>query len=816
MEPARPVRPVRTGPPPAWPDAAPPADAAWPLIGRDDVVSALVADLVASDGRAIVLSGLGGVGKTRLAAEVARDVARRLAGRVAWIALGPAPRDVALAPAIASGLGVAHLEPGRAADDIAEALGEDPVLLVLDAAETALADLGLVDNLLDRLPHLRLIVTSRIAIERERLDVRPVEPLEVPNAGDDPEAIAESPAVSLLVDRGRRAGADVTLNARTAPAMARLVARLDGLPLAIELAAPLLRALPPHRLLERIGGQLDPIVATIDWGHSQLAADDRILYRRVSVFGVPFRARHVRTFADRAITHGLSPLGPDVAGGLERLVVAGLIRARPDAASDEPAMGPDDPRGHDVREYEVPALVRDDALRRLDASGEAKAALWARANDLLALCELSYAELVIRPRRDLLDQLDTVHDDLIAALERARAAGESTYLIRMTGTLAEYWRSRGRLVEGRLWLDAALRTAPAVHTSERARALHGAGLLAKAQSDFRRAQAMLEEALAIRLEVGDEADAATTLNQLGLIGLELGDLEAAERHCRHGLEIRRALGDESAVAASLNTLGGILQFGGRTAEAAPLLEESLAIRRAAGDEAGASVSLGNLALVARDRGDLDAAETMLREAIATRERLDDRQRVALVRHNLALVLFDRGDLRGATAELERAVATARELGDRLETANALSDLGFVRLAADDRDRAAALQAEALRIAARIGAKGIVAQAIDGVAGLVARTTPTGTELATAAALWAAADAIRREARYHHLAADRRRIDDEIAAARVRADATAWEQATADGAALSLDEAIVRAEAALGSPTAATATTTPTAVGQVAV
>jgi tetratricopeptide (TPR) repeat protein len=609
------------------------------------------------------------------------------------------------------------------------------------------------------------------------------------------DEIAASPAVQLLVRRAEAAGAEVPITERTAHVIARLAGRLDGLPLAIELAAPLLRTLPAHRLLDRIGERLDPVVATIDWSHEHLGPDDRRLYRRIAVFGIPFRARHVRTFAERAIAHGLSPLDPDIGAGLERLAAAGLIRVRPDPLSGpDAASGPDDPRGGEVHEYELPALVRDDAARRLEASGEATAAYWARANDLLALCELSHTELMARSRVDLLTQLDIVHDDLLAALDRARAAGDGSFLLKMTGALAEYWRSRGRLAEGRVRLDAALRLGPTTATAERARALHGAGLLASAQSDYGRARPAFEEALAIRLELGELEDAAATLNQLGLIGLDTGDLDEAERHCRHGLEIRRGLGDEASIAASLNTLGGILQFGGRNEEAADLLAESVEIRRRLGDEAGVSVSIGNLALVARDRGDLDGAEAMLRESIATRERLGDRQRVAVVRHNLALVLFDRGELDRAVAELEAAIAIARELGHRSEAANALSDLGFVTAAAGDPSRAGRLQLDALALADRIGSPGIVAQSIDGIAGLVAGE---GRPI-EAATLWAAAETIRRVTHYHLLLADRARIDREIAAARERVSEESWWAAWGAGERLSQAAAVERAQSALQS------------------
>ena len=335
----------RSLPAPAWPDAAPPPEAAWPLIGRDELVAELASGLVAGKPRAIALGGLGGVGKTRLAAEVARAAAGALAGRVAWIEVAGTAREVGLGPAIAGGLGLSGIEAAAMADALAEALGTEPVLLVLDAAEVALHDLALVDRLLARAPALRLLITSRIAIDRPGIAAIAIDGLAVPDPADDAAAIAASPAVRLLVDRAERAGAEVAITAGTCGSIARLVARLDGLPLALELAAPLLRVLPPHRLLDRTDTRLDAVRSTIDWSHEQLEPDDRRLYRRLAVFGVPFRARHVRTFAERALSHGLSPLGPDVAGGLERLVAAGLIRARPDPDLPDPATGPDDPRG---------------------------------------------------------------------------------------------------------------------------------------------------------------------------------------------------------------------------------------------------------------------------------------------------------------------------------------------------------------------------------------------------------------------------------------------------------------------------------------
>ena len=272
-----------------------------------------------------------------------------------------------------------------------------------------------------------------------------------------------------------------------------------------------------------------------------------------------------------------------------------------------------------------------------------------------------------------------------------------------------------------MWLDAALRMQPAVETAFRARALHGAGVLAMLQGDFDRARERLDEAFRLRVRLGLDVEAAGSLNQIGLIALERGELDEAERVCREALDMRRQIGDEAALASSLNSLGGVLQFSGNDAEAREMFEESLAIRRRLGDDAGVSVVLGNLGLAARDAGELDDALRMLEESIETRERLGDRQRLAIVRHNHALVPLRRGRpgrcARGAGVGRSRPPATSatgRKSSTRCRTSGSSS-----RRAATSTGRPP-VHVEALSIAARIRRASIAAQSIDGIAEVVAR------------------------------------------------------------------------------------------------
>jgi predicted ATPase/Tfp pilus assembly protein PilF len=790
--------------------AAVPRPRGGAFVGREDDLARLERALSDPSRRIVTLAGPGGAGKSRLAVEAARSAQESLDGRVAWIQLASIASDDQVQAEVASGIGLADVPEERLPAELSETLGSAPALLVLDDAEHVVDGVRSVAELLAQIDGVRLLVTTTTPLGRPDEAVIAVDTLEVP--ADDLEAaeLVDNPSVRLLLDRATAAGADIPMTPANVAILARIVRRVDGLPLAIELAGAMLRRLAPHQLLDRLDARIEltapgpglgravsstsgaiadkrrSLRATMDWSHDLLAPEVQCLYRRLGVFSGTFGMPQLRSYLDRSVDHGLTAPAIDPEDGVVALVTASLLRVVP-AVSDD-----------DERTYELLALVRDDAARRLVESGEAVAAFGALANDLLALAEARYADLAKQPRPDALADLDTVHDDLLAVLDRARLDGNGPFVVRLAGALAEYWRVRGRHTEGRLWLDAGLRMRPAHETAFRARALHGAGVLASLQGDFDRAKVRLDEAFRMRVRLGMQAEAAGTLNQIGVIALERGELDEAERVCREALEMRRETGDDAAVASSLNSLGGVLQFSGNHAEARAMFEESLAIRRRLGDEVGASVVLGNLGLAARDAGELDDALLMLEESIETRERLGDRQRLAVVRHNHALVLFDAGQLAAAREELAWSAAAARDLGDRLELCNALSDLGFVTAAAGDLDAATALQAEALTIAARIRARTIVAQSIDGVAEIAAAR---GDPIA-AARLWAAAETIRQTTRASLLAADRRRIDRSIAAARGSADADAWWSAWAAGEALSLEDAVDRALGAAGQRNAA--------------
>ena len=589
---------------PAFP-AAPPRPHGGVLVGRDEDLARLSVALSSPDARIVTLAGPGGSGKSRLAAEAAARSLPEFGGRVAWIDLGSIQAVDQVESEVVSGIGLGDVAADRLPDELAATLGGAPTLLILDDAEHVIDGVRAVADVLVSIPSVRLLVTTTTPLARPDEVVVTVDPLELP-ADDRTVGLAENPAIRLLLDRAHAAGAEIALTPSNAAALARIVRRVDGLPLAIELAGAMLRLLAPHQLLDRLDAHFeleapDPSLipgappasadvttgpdrrrslrATMDWSHDLLAPEVQCLYRRLGVFSGTFGLGQLRSYVDRSVDHGLSAPEIDPAEGIAALVAASLVRVVDAPDGDEPR-------------YELLGLVRDDAARRLAESGEATAANWAHANDLQSLAEARYAELSRQARPDTFADLDTAHDDFLAVLDRARAGGNAAFVVRLAGALAEYWRVRGLLTEGRMWLDAALRMQPAVETAFRARALHGAGVLAMLQGDFDRARERLDEAFRLRVRLGLDVEAAGSLNQIGLIALERGELDEAERVCREALDMRRQIGDEAALASSLNSLGGVLQFSGNDAEAREMFEESLEIRRRLGDDAGVSVVLG--------------------------------------------------------------------------------------------------------------------------------------------------------------------------------------------------------------------------------
>jgi non-specific serine/threonine protein kinase len=635
------------------------------FVGREREL-ALLADRLGS-ARLVTLTGPGGVGKTRLAVQAAVAARGAFGGGVAFVSLAPIRDPGLVAATVAQALGVRDAAGRPALAGLAAALRRKPLLLVLDNFEQVLPAAPVVAALLAACPQLTVLVTSRALLRLSGEHDVAVAPLSVPppGAAATSEVLERAEATRLFLERARAARAELAVTAGDAAAIAQVCRRLDGLPLAIELAAARVRLLPPRALLARLerrlplltGGPRDAparqqtLRATIAWSDELLEPDERTLLRRLAVFagGCTLGAAAVvctpATAAPAAVAAQLD--------GLDSLVGKSLLHAGTSPAG-EPRFG-------------MLETVREYALEQLEASGEAAALRWRHAR--------YYAGLAAEARRDLaspqpvavLDRLEAELDNFRAVLgwEEARGAGGET-AAGLTAALCQFWYLRGYVAEGQHWVRAAL-TLPAAAGPTALRAeLLGEGVGYWFQGDDDLARSHLEESVAIFRERGDARRLATMLHRLGQVVHRRGAAAAAAELHEEALALARAAGDDYTVAFALVGLGNVaLEQGGR-ADARGYYDEALALRRRLGHTWGVAHALNSLADLARAEGDNARAADLLRECLVLRRAIGDRG-------NLVLTL---GELAGTNAALGQPARAARLFG----AAEALRERTGVRLA----------------------------------------------------------------------------------------------------------------------------------------
>jgi predicted ATPase/transcriptional regulator with XRE-family HTH domain len=661
------------------------------LVGREREVAA-VASLVADEAvRLVTLTGPAGVGKTRLALAVAAEAGRPFPDGVVFVDLAPV-RDPALLPDIvAARLGLEG--PGAVApmDYLRRVLPDRKTLLLLDNFEHLLDAAPVVGDLLRAGPGVKAMVTSREILRVRGEQVYPVPPLAVPEpvttGGRDD--VLRSESVRLFVLRAVETDAGFSLTDDNAAAVAGICRELDGLPLAIELAAPRITVLPPGQLLTRLeqrlplltGGTRDAparqrtLRDAIAWSYDLLTADERALFCRLGVFigGWTLEA------AERvAAVDGM----PDLLLGLASLVDKSLVRR--------------DDRGGEPR-FAMLETIREFAVERLqamDAEGRAVRAVYARY--FLGLAEEAQAGLIGPRQSDWLDRLDAEDANIRAALSWSIAEGEAELALRGARALWRYWTSRGRLREGRSWLEQALAMPDAapVPLDVRADAHNALGNLLGDSGEFILARAQYETALDLRRELGDTEAVAGALNNLGLIAAWLGDYATAKTLHAESLDLRQERRDPFAVALSLSNLSDVALAEGDLERARAWQEEAMRLRDAARDALGSAYSRFNLGEIARLRGELDPANALLEESLRRFEELGDRIGIAYAETSLGDLASRRGDSRAAAELLGNALRIRSEIGDTRGTVECLEAIALAAVRHGDEPAARRL----LRIA----------------------------------------------------------------------------------------------------------------------
>ena len=585
--------------------AASPAGLPTPLtsfVGREREL-ALLADRLAA-ARLVTLTGPGGVGKTRLAVQAAVAARGAFDGGVAFVSLAPIRDPGLVAATVAQALGVREVAGRTVLAGLTAALRHLRLLLVLDNFEQVLPAAPVVATLLAACPRLTVLVTSRALLRLSGEHDVAVAPLSVPapGAAATAEVLERAEATRLFLERARAARAELAVDAEDAEAIAQVCRRLDGLPLAIELAAARVRLLSPRALLARLerrlplltGGPRDAparqqtLRATIAWSDELLEPDERTLLRRLAVFagGCTLEA------AAAVCTPATAAAGAAVAqlDGLDSLVGKSLLHAGASPAG-EPRFG-------------MLETVREYALEQLEASGEAEALRWRYARYYTGLAAEARRDLESPQQVAVLDRLEAELDNFRAVLgwAGARGAGGET-AAGLTAALCQFWYLRGYVAEGQDWVRAALSLpAAAGHTALRAELL-GEGVGYWFQGDDDLARAHLEESVAIFRERGDARRLATMLHRLGQVVHRRGATAAAAELHEEALALARAAGDDYTVAFALVGLGNVaLEQGGR-AVARGYYDEALALRRRLGHTWGVAHALNSLADLARAEDD---------------------------------------------------------------------------------------------------------------------------------------------------------------------------------------------------------------------
>lgn len=663
------------------------------FLGRESETVQL-ADVVRTS-RIVTLTGPGGIGKTRLALRVAEELTESHADGVWFVDLSSLPDPALVAQSVATAAAVAVPPESPVLDALVDAFAKSCTLIVLDNCEHVLdASASLADHLARRCERLTLVATSRerLGIAGER--VWPVGPLLVDESADSTtEGAVESEAGRLFVDRARRLRPSFEANPTNMPSILELCRRLEGNPLAIELAAARVSVLSVEQILKLIDRRLSAfssgdrraperqrtLGAAIDWSYNLLDEDERSLLRRLSLFPASFGLDTVMALAPSDVD-GLALLG--------RLVDKSLVNV-------------DERRGE--ARYRLLDATREyasNALRGSDDSAEAGRTFvsWARA-----FADAGVRELQGASPSESLERIGDEHDSLLAALSFSLSDPDLlTDALGLAASLARYWQTRGYIREGRVWLERAAAASGEAAPRLRISALQTAAMFANLTGDVERSEKLYVDALALAREIGDGELLGRILTNLAITLRDRGRLDEAADASREGLDLFRSLGLELLVSIGLLNLGAIRMDAGRDDEAAELFAECLDLKRRLGDKFGYANTLANLASVAKLRLNWDEARHLLTESLSIRRGLAEKRGLALTLIELATIEIADGRADAAGQLLDEGTAIYEETGDQRGLVYAIEAHAQLACARNDHERALVLAAAAASERERLG------------------------------------------------------------------------------------------------------------------
>jgi predicted ATPase/class 3 adenylate cyclase len=721
---------------------------ATPLVGREREVEAVCGLLRSSETRLLTLLGPGGTGKTRVGLQVAAELADDFEDGVFFVPIAAITDPTLVAPTIARVLGLSEGGAQPLEELLEGYLRDRQTLLLLDNLEQVLEAAPIVERLLSNAPNLKILATSRIPLGLYGEYEFPVPPLSLPDPDSLPplEYLTEYEAIRLFVERARAVRPDFSLTEENGPAVVEICERLDGLPLAIELAAARIKLLPPRVLLDRLGNRLKILTGgarnlperqrtlrnAIEWSYGLLDEGEKMLFGRLGVF-----SSGATLEAMEAVCDAEGDLPTDVFEGASSLLNKSLVRQE-EGAGGEPR-------------FVMLETIHEFANAKLEGRGEAEAVRRAHAEYFLALAEEADPMLWGAEDAAWLDRLEQEHDNMRTALSWAIEHEEGELALRLGAALRWFWYMEGYYGEGRRWLEAALgKDWDAAAAEARARALEGVGWLASGQGDLDRAQAAAEEGLKLSTEAG------------------LGDVVVADLQNVLGEAVARHRGDYEW--------------------AAELLTEGLALHRKAGDIRGVAWSLGSLANVSGDRGNYEQAKRLYEEGLALSRELDGAELLGTYLINLGYESLLEGEPERATALNEEAAELFRKRGRRGGLQHALDNLGWATLLQGDYERAETLHKQSLRVSQDLGDELIASESLEGLA----CTAGAQREAERSAILFGAAEGLREAEGYQQAPRDHSLREPYLAAARSLVGEAAWGAAWKKGRSMQFEDALVYA------------------------